>query len=100
MKMVFHSLEYSEVRKMILESQSRADGRGPGDIRPITCEVGVLPRTHGSALFTRGETQSLAVATLGTTTMNSGLMPWKGSISGPLCSITISLRLVWEKLGR
>lgn len=66
-KMVFHGLEYSEVRKMILESQSRADGRGPADIRPITCEVGVLPRTHGSALFTRGETQSLAVATLGTT---------------------------------
>jgi polyribonucleotide nucleotidyltransferase len=66
-KMVFHGLEYSEVRKMILESHSRADGRGPADIRPITCEVGVLPRTHGSALFTRGETQSLAVATLGTT---------------------------------
>jgi len=66
-KMVFHGLEYSEVRKMILESRSRADGRGPADIRPITCEVGVLPRTHGSALFTRGETQSLAVATLGTT---------------------------------
>ena len=66
-KMVFHQLEYSEVRKMILESQTRADGRGPADIRPISCEVGVLPRTHGSALFTRGETQSLAVATLGTT---------------------------------
>jgi polyribonucleotide nucleotidyltransferase len=45
----------------------RADGRGTTDIRPITCEVGILPRTHGSALFTRGETQSLAVATLGTT---------------------------------
>ena len=66
-KMVFHDLEYSEVRKMILERQSRADGRGPADIRAITCEAGVLPRTHGSALFTRGETQSLAVATLGTT---------------------------------
>jgi polyribonucleotide nucleotidyltransferase len=52
---------------MILEKGSRADGRGPADIRPITCEVGVLPRTHGSALFTRGETQSLAVVTLGTT---------------------------------
>ena len=45
----------------------RADGRGPADIRPITCEVGVLPRAHGSAVFTRGETQSLAVVTLGTT---------------------------------
>jgi polyribonucleotide nucleotidyltransferase len=52
---------------MILERGVRADGRGPSDIRPITCEVGVLPRTHGSALFTRGETQSLAVVTLGTT---------------------------------
>jgi polyribonucleotide nucleotidyltransferase len=66
-RLVFHSLEYSEVRNMILEKGVRADGRGPADIRPITCEVGVLPRTHGSALFTRGETQSLAVVTLGTT---------------------------------
>ena len=44
----------------------RVDGRGLADIRPITCEVGVLPRTHGSALFTRGETQALVIATLGT----------------------------------
>ncbi|MDE3017673.1 MAG: polyribonucleotide nucleotidyltransferase [Nitrospirota bacterium] len=66
-KLVFHSLEYSEVRDMILEKKVRADGRGPSDIRPITCEVGILPRTHGSALFTRGETQSLAVVTLGST---------------------------------
>jgi len=66
-KLVFHSLEYTEVRDMILEKKVRADGRGPSDIRPITCEVGILPRTHGSALFTRGETQSLAVVTLGST---------------------------------
>ncbi len=65
-KLVFHSLEYTEVRNMILEKGTRADGRGAADIRPITVEVGVLPRTHGSALFTRGETQSLAVVTLGT----------------------------------
>jgi polyribonucleotide nucleotidyltransferase len=65
-KLVFHNLEYTEVRKMILEGGKRADGRGPADIRPITCEVGILPRTHGSALFTRGETQALAVVTLGT----------------------------------
>ncbi|TAJ30288.1 MAG: polyribonucleotide nucleotidyltransferase [Nitrospirae bacterium] len=65
-KLVFHSLEYTEVRNMILERGTRADGRGPADIRTVTCEVGVLPRTHGSALFTRGETQSLAVVTLGT----------------------------------
>ncbi|HSV91169.1 MAG TPA: polyribonucleotide nucleotidyltransferase, partial [Nitrospiraceae bacterium] len=66
-KLVFHELEYTEVRNMILEKGSRADGRGPADIRPITCEVSALPRTHGSAIFTRGETQSLAVVTLGTT---------------------------------
>ncbi len=66
-KIIFHGLEYTEVRNMILEKRVRADGRGPTDIRPITCEVGVLPRAHGSAVFTRGETQSLAVVTLGTT---------------------------------
>lgn len=65
-KLVFHELEYTEVRNMILEKGSRADGRGPADIRQITCEVSALPRTHGSAIFTRGETQSLAVVTLGT----------------------------------
>lgn len=57
---------YHLVRKMISEGEKRIDGRGPTDIRPITCEVSLLPRTHGSALFTRGETQALAVTTLGT----------------------------------
>ena len=65
-KKAFHELEYSEIRRMILEKKSRPDGRGLADVRPITCEVGILPRTHGSALFTRGETQSLGVVTLGT----------------------------------
>ena len=65
-KEVYHDLEYDEVRDMILEKKVRADGRGPSDIRPITCETGILPRTHGSAIFTRGETQALAVVTLGT----------------------------------
>jgi polyribonucleotide nucleotidyltransferase len=54
------------IRKNIIENNIRADGRGFKDIRPITCEIGVLPRTHGSGLFTRGQTQSLSVATLGT----------------------------------
>ena len=62
----FHALEKQELRRMILEEGVRADGRKADEIRPITCEVGVLPRTHGSALFTRGETQALVVATLGT----------------------------------
>ncbi len=54
-----------ELRRMILEEGRRIDGRGLVDIRPITCAVGFLPRTHGSALFTRGQTQSLGVVTLG-----------------------------------
>jgi polyribonucleotide nucleotidyltransferase len=53
-------------RRAISTQKRRLDGRGPTDVRPISCEVEVLPRTHGSALFTRGETQALAVTTLGT----------------------------------
>ncbi len=58
-------LEKKRMRELVLKDNRRLDGRGPRDIRPITCEVGVLPRTHGSALFTRGETQVLVVTTLG-----------------------------------
>ena len=65
-RIIFHDIEKREMRRMILTKGTRADGRGHADIRPISCEVGILPRTHGSALFTRGETQSLAVVTLGT----------------------------------
>ncbi len=54
------------IRRLILEQRQRIDGRGLSEIRPISCEVGILPRTHGSALFTRGETQVLAVVTFGT----------------------------------
>jgi polyribonucleotide nucleotidyltransferase len=63
---ILHDIGYEEMRKMIIEEGKRLDGRGLQDIRQITCEVGVLPRTHGSSLFTRGETQSLTTATLGT----------------------------------
>lgn len=63
---ILHQLEKESVRKMILEENLRADGRKADVIRPITCEIGVLPRTHGSALFTRGQTQSLVATTLGT----------------------------------
>lgn len=59
-------LQYEILRSSILDKGLRVDGRGLEDIRPITCEVGLLPRTHGSAMFTRGETQVLAVTTLGT----------------------------------
>jgi polyribonucleotide nucleotidyltransferase len=65
-KMGLQDVEQHQVRRMILDEHKRFDGRGFKDIRPITCEVSVLPRTHGSSLFTRGQTQSLAVTTLGT----------------------------------
>ncbi|OGX06234.1 MAG: polyribonucleotide nucleotidyltransferase [Omnitrophica bacterium RIFCSPLOWO2_12_FULL_50_11] len=65
-KEVFDAVEQEAVRALILDEGKRPDGRGFQEFRPVTCEVAVLPRTHGSALFTRGETQSLCVATLGT----------------------------------
>ncbi|HUA76506.1 MAG TPA: polyribonucleotide nucleotidyltransferase [Acetobacteraceae bacterium] len=63
---LFEALEADIVRNAILDTGIRIDGRDTRTIRPITAEVGILPRTHGSALFTRGETQALCVATLGT----------------------------------
>ncbi len=59
-------VECEEVRRLVIEQNKRIDGRSYTDIRPIGCNIGVLPRTHGSGLFTRGQTQSLSVATLGT----------------------------------
>ncbi|TMB21653.1 MAG: polyribonucleotide nucleotidyltransferase, partial [Deltaproteobacteria bacterium] len=63
---IFDHMKKDVVREAIVQQKRRLDGRGLADVRPITCEVEVLPRTHGSALFTRGETQALVVATLGT----------------------------------
>jgi len=65
-KDMFHALEAKVVRSRILAGEPRIDGRDTRTVRPITVRTGVLPRTHGSALFTRGETQALVVATLGT----------------------------------
>ena len=62
----FSNLESRVVRDLILNKKQRLDGRKPDDLRAVSCEVGILPRVHGSALFTRGETQSLATITLGT----------------------------------
>ncbi|MGE5311047.1 MAG: polyribonucleotide nucleotidyltransferase [Nitrospirota bacterium] len=62
---VIHQLERKFVRQMIVREKTRIDGRGLTDIRPLDCRVGLLPRTHGSGLFTRGETQVLSVVTLG-----------------------------------
>ena len=63
---IMEELEREVVRGQIIKEKRRSDGRSLTDVRSIVCEVGVLPRTHGSALFTRGETQSLVVTTLGT----------------------------------
>ena len=65
LKQIFADIKKDEMRSRLIKDQIRIDGRKPTEIRPITCETKVLPRTHGSALFTRGETQALAVATLG-----------------------------------
>lgn len=65
-KGAFEALKRNCFRGLVIEKERRIDGRGLKDVRPITCEVEVLPRTHGSALFTRGETQALVVTTLGT----------------------------------
>lgn len=62
---VFDELVKAEVRRLITDDKVRPDGREPAEIRPLNSQVGLLPRTHGSALFTRGQTQALSVATLG-----------------------------------
>jgi len=65
-RQAIEEIEKRLVRKKVLEEKKRTDGRGFTDIRSIACEIGTLPRTHGSGLFTRGQTQSLSVVTLGT----------------------------------
>ena len=94
---IYHDLQYEDMRDMILEESRRLDGRGTTDISPITCEVGVLPRNHGSALFTRGETQSLTSLTLGTKMdeqIIDGLFP---NLQKLLCCIITSLRFLSVK---
>ena len=65
-KDAFESAKKKNLRELVLATGKRIDGRAPAEIRTITCEAGILPRTHGSALFTRGETQALVTTTLGT----------------------------------
>mgnify|MGYP001201198038 FL=1 len=64
-KEVLHDIVKEEVRRLITHEKIRPDGRALNEIRPIECEVGLLPRTHGSGLFTRGQTQALSICTLG-----------------------------------
>ncbi|HCN07469.1 MAG TPA: polyribonucleotide nucleotidyltransferase, partial [Lentisphaeria bacterium] len=65
-KTAFVDLTAATIRQLLLDENIRSDGRGPDDLRQLDCEVGVLPRTHGSGLFARGETQALVITTLGT----------------------------------
>jgi len=65
-KTAFVDLTAATIRRLLLDENIRSDGRGPDDLRQIDCEVGVLPRTHGTGLFARGETQALVITTLGT----------------------------------
>jgi polyribonucleotide nucleotidyltransferase len=67
LKEAFYYIQKEAVRGLIMQENKRLDGRGFDEIRPITCEVGILPRAHGSALFSRGETQAVTLVTLGTT---------------------------------
>jgi polyribonucleotide nucleotidyltransferase len=78
---LFGAAEEKKVRALIAEKGLRVDGRGIDEIRPISCEVGILPRTHGSALFTRGETQALAITTLGTPQDAQRLEAYEGETS-------------------
>ena len=64
-KLVLEELEYDIFRKIVVKDHTRADGRKMTEIRPLSTDIDILPRTHGSALFTRGQTQSLSITTLG-----------------------------------
>jgi polyribonucleotide nucleotidyltransferase len=82
-KDIFHDLEKDIVRNLVLDKHYRVDGRGLADVRPISIQVGYLPRVHGSSVFTRGETQALVTATLGTASDEQRIdsLEFKGSKS-------------------
>jgi len=74
----FYRIESEAIRTSILRDQKRPDGRGPRELRPVVCEVGVLPRPHGSGLFQRGETQALVMVTLGAKADVQEMDAWTG----------------------
>ncbi|HSL19713.1 MAG TPA: polyribonucleotide nucleotidyltransferase [Methylomirabilota bacterium] len=82
-KSIFHSMVKDITRSTILDEKQRLDGRAFDEIRPVTCEVGVLPRTHGSALFTRGETQAMVTCTLGTSEDSQIIEAFEGDSRNP-----------------
>lgn len=83
------------MRRSILDEGKRLDGRKTTEIRPIWCEVGYLPGPHGSAIFTRGETQSLTSVTLGTNSMKRLLTMYWNTEKNVSCYIIISLLFHW-----
>ena len=91
------NIESRIVRQRILNGEPRIDGRDFKTVRPITIKVGTLPRTHGSALFTRGETQALVTATLGTAATRRSSTRWKASVASRSCCTTTSLRSRWAR---
>lgn len=91
-KAAFGEIEYRTVRENIVNGKPRIDGRDTRTVRPLNIEVGVLPKTHGSALFTRGETQALVVATLGTARDAQLLDTLEGEKKTRSCCTTTSLR--------
>ena len=90
-------LEKDIVRRDILRTSKRIDGRDTSTVRPIACEVGILPRAHGSALFTRGETQALVVATLGTGQDEQIMDTLEASTGSTSCCTTISHPIRWAR---
>jgi len=94
---IMNDLEREAVRKMILDEKVRTDGRAYDEVRQIECEIAVLPRTHGSALFTRGETQSLVVTTLGTSQDEQRIDALAGESGRSTCFITTSRLSAWER---
>lgn len=97
-KAAFGEIEYRTVRENIVNGKPRIDGRDTRTVRPLNIEVGVLPKTHGSALFTRGETQALVVATLGTARDAQLLDTLEGEKKTPSCCTTTSLRSRWASV--
>ena len=86
----FDKVEKTEVRRLIVDKGIRVDGRSVTEVRPIWSEVGYLPSAHGSALFTRGETQALVAATLGTKNDEQKLESFEGDATATSCSTTTS----------
>ena len=91
-KSIFHDLQEKVLREEILERSIRLDGRRFDEIRPITIETSVLPRVHGSVVFTRGETQALVSATLGTSDDQQKIEHVDGETTSASCSTTTSRR--------